>query len=200
MIITWATSPLFTLCSSTFLDNCEDIIMGTHKEGGATTFWSYSQNLPLSSNAIISWKFCYLLHKILRDGHKNVSSNCRIILTLPSCLYDLFFLCLPLFQPFLSWLWCIIYSSLSQMTYRVFEIPTDTAALWKTWEFSGWVAITIKLQLVKHGKWMCDNEFALIFAGTLAWSIRPHCCAVCQIPLPQNGIPCKGENIFVCGA
>ncbi|XP_077944878.1 huntingtin-interacting protein 1-related protein isoform X2 [Gasterosteus aculeatus] len=48
-----------------------NIIVGTHKEGGATTFWSYVLNLPLSSNSIISWKFCYLLHKVLRDGHRN---------------------------------------------------------------------------------------------------------------------------------
>ncbi|XP_021458580.2 huntingtin-interacting protein 1-related protein [Oncorhynchus mykiss] len=48
-----------------------NIIMGTHKEGGATTFWSFIINLPLSSNAIISWKFCYMLHKVLRDGHHN---------------------------------------------------------------------------------------------------------------------------------
>uniref|UniRef100_A0A3P9BKT5 Huntingtin interacting protein 1 related n=1 Tax=Maylandia zebra TaxID=106582 RepID=A0A3P9BKT5_9CICH len=49
-----------------------NIIMGTHKEGGATAFWSYVLNLPLSSNSIVSWKFCYLVHKILRDGHRNV--------------------------------------------------------------------------------------------------------------------------------
>ncbi|XP_047424954.1 huntingtin-interacting protein 1-related protein-like isoform X2 [Mugil cephalus] len=47
------------------------IILGTHKEGGATTFWSYVLNLPLSSNSMVSWKFCYLLHKVLRDGHRN---------------------------------------------------------------------------------------------------------------------------------
>uniref|UniRef100_A0A8C7LXX5 I/LWEQ domain-containing protein n=1 Tax=Oncorhynchus mykiss TaxID=8022 RepID=A0A8C7LXX5_ONCMY len=47
-------------------------ILSKH-EGGATTFWSFIINLPLSSNAIISWKFCYMLHKVLRDGHHNVS-------------------------------------------------------------------------------------------------------------------------------
>uniref|UniRef100_A0A3Q1FP33 Huntingtin interacting protein 1 related n=1 Tax=Acanthochromis polyacanthus TaxID=80966 RepID=A0A3Q1FP33_9TELE len=51
-----------------------NVIMGTHKEGGATTFWSYTLNLPLSSNSMVSWKFCYLLHKVLRDGHRNVNS------------------------------------------------------------------------------------------------------------------------------
>lgn len=48
-----------------------NIILGSHKEAGATTFWSYTSNLPLSSNSMVSWKFCYLLHKVLRDGHRN---------------------------------------------------------------------------------------------------------------------------------
>ncbi|XP_037835474.1 huntingtin-interacting protein 1-related protein isoform X2 [Kryptolebias marmoratus] len=52
-----------------------NIILGTHKEGGATTFWSYVLNLPLSSNSMVSWKFCYLLHKVLRDGHRNAVSD-----------------------------------------------------------------------------------------------------------------------------
>uniref|UniRef100_A0A669BZ41 Huntingtin-interacting protein 1-related protein n=1 Tax=Oreochromis niloticus TaxID=8128 RepID=A0A669BZ41_ORENI len=59
------------LVLGSLLDSCTYIIMGTHKEGGATTFWSYVLNLPLSSNSIVSWKFCYLVHKILRDGHRN---------------------------------------------------------------------------------------------------------------------------------
>uniref|UniRef100_A0AAQ5XRK6 I/LWEQ domain-containing protein n=1 Tax=Amphiprion ocellaris TaxID=80972 RepID=A0AAQ5XRK6_AMPOC len=58
-----------------FLDSCADVIMGTHKEGGATTFWSYTLNLPLSSNSMVSWKFCYLLHKVLRDGHRNAVAD-----------------------------------------------------------------------------------------------------------------------------
>uniref|UniRef100_A0A668AXT1 Huntingtin interacting protein 1 related n=1 Tax=Myripristis murdjan TaxID=586833 RepID=A0A668AXT1_9TELE len=61
----------YYFCLLSFLDNCDDIIMGSHKEGGATTFWSYILNLPLSSNSIISWKVCSLLHKVLRDGHPN---------------------------------------------------------------------------------------------------------------------------------
>ncbi|KAM6975925.1 huntingtin-interacting protein 1-related protein [Tautogolabrus adspersus] len=48
-----------------------NIIIGTYKEAGATTFWSYSLNLPLSSHSMVSWKFCYLLHKVLRGGHRN---------------------------------------------------------------------------------------------------------------------------------
>ncbi|XP_060740320.1 huntingtin interacting protein 1 related b isoform X2 [Tachysurus vachellii] len=52
------------------------IILGTHREKGAHTFWSYAIGLPLSSNAILSWKFCHVLHKVLRDGHPNTLQDC----------------------------------------------------------------------------------------------------------------------------
>uniref|UniRef100_A0A8C5JZ07 Huntingtin interacting protein 1 related n=1 Tax=Jaculus jaculus TaxID=51337 RepID=A0A8C5JZ07_JACJA len=53
------------------------IILGTHHEKGAFTFWSYAIGLPLPSSSILSWKFCHVLHKVLRDGHPNVSSGAR---------------------------------------------------------------------------------------------------------------------------
>ncbi|KAK7125373.1 hypothetical protein R3I93_020903 [Phoxinus phoxinus] len=53
------------------------IILGTHKEGGAVTFWSHAVSLPLSSNAILSWKFCHIVHKLLRDGHPNTLRDSR---------------------------------------------------------------------------------------------------------------------------
>ncbi|XP_042193422.1 huntingtin-interacting protein 1-related protein [Callorhinchus milii] len=52
------------------------IILGTHHEKGAFTFWSYAIGLPLSSSSIMSWKFCHVLHKLLRDGHPNVLQDC----------------------------------------------------------------------------------------------------------------------------
>lgn len=54
---------------------CAGIILGTHHEKGAFTFWSYAIGLPLPSSSILSWKFCHVLHKVLRDGHPNVSSG-----------------------------------------------------------------------------------------------------------------------------
>uniref|UniRef100_A0A8C4MDC8 Huntingtin interacting protein 1 n=1 Tax=Equus asinus asinus TaxID=83772 RepID=A0A8C4MDC8_EQUAS len=39
---------------------------------GAQTFWSVVNRLPLSSNAVLCWKFCHVFHKLLRDGHPNV--------------------------------------------------------------------------------------------------------------------------------
>uniref|UniRef100_A0A673KF54 Huntingtin-interacting protein 1-related protein-like n=1 Tax=Sinocyclocheilus rhinocerous TaxID=307959 RepID=A0A673KF54_9TELE len=59
------------------LNFCTDIILGTHKEGGAVTFWSHAVSLPLSSNAILSWKFCHMVHKLLRDGHPNTLRDSR---------------------------------------------------------------------------------------------------------------------------
>lgn len=52
------------------------IILGTHREKGAHTFWSYALGFPLQSNSILSWKFCNVLHKVLRDGHRNVLQDC----------------------------------------------------------------------------------------------------------------------------
>lgn len=52
------------------------IILGTHREKGAYTFWSYSLGFPLASSSILCWKFCHVLHKILRDGHRNVLQDC----------------------------------------------------------------------------------------------------------------------------
>ncbi|XP_012586458.1 PREDICTED: huntingtin-interacting protein 1-related protein isoform X2 [Condylura cristata] len=53
------------------------IILGTHHEKGAFTFWSYAIGLPLASSSILSWKFCHVLHKVLRDGHPHVLHDCQ---------------------------------------------------------------------------------------------------------------------------
>ncbi|GAA6221609.1 huntingtin-interacting protein 1 isoform X2 [Lates japonicus] len=47
-------------------------ILGTHHEKGGHTFWAAVNRLPLSSNAVLCWKFCHVFHKLLRDGHPNV--------------------------------------------------------------------------------------------------------------------------------
>uniref|UniRef100_A0A4X1UJ26 Huntingtin-interacting protein 1-related protein n=1 Tax=Sus scrofa TaxID=9823 RepID=A0A4X1UJ26_PIG len=55
-----------------FHDPSSPCILGTHHEKGAQTFWSVVNRLPLSSNAVLCWKFCHVFHKLLRDGHPNV--------------------------------------------------------------------------------------------------------------------------------
>lgn len=66
------------LVAFVFHDLPSPCILGTHHEKGAQTFWSVVNRLPLSSNAVLCWKFCHVFHKLLRDGHPNVSSwGCR---------------------------------------------------------------------------------------------------------------------------
>ena len=45
-------------------------ILGTYQEKGATAFWHVVRRLQLSTHAITCWKFCHVLHKLLRDGHE----------------------------------------------------------------------------------------------------------------------------------
>ncbi|XP_017780758.1 PREDICTED: huntingtin-interacting protein 1-related protein-like isoform X2 [Nicrophorus vespilloides] len=44
-------------------------IIGTFSQQGAQVFWSISVRLPCMDDMIVAWKFCYVLHKILREGH-----------------------------------------------------------------------------------------------------------------------------------
>lgn len=70
------------MCIQLALTALTGIILGTHHEKGAFTFWSYAIGLPLPSSAILSWKFCHVLHKVLRDGHPNVSVPSAVSLLL----------------------------------------------------------------------------------------------------------------------
>ncbi|MGH0140858.1 UNVERIFIED_CONTAM: hypothetical protein FKN15_072022 [Acipenser sinensis] len=61
------------LCTVVFLNGWPSpCILGTHHEKGALTFWAAVHRLPLSSNAVLCWKFCHVFHKLLRDGHHSV--------------------------------------------------------------------------------------------------------------------------------
>ncbi|XP_075220434.1 huntingtin-interacting protein 1-like isoform X2 [Lycorma delicatula] len=50
-------------------------ILGTFHEKSAETFWTCALRLPLQENRIVAWKFCHVLHKILREGHPLVIQN-----------------------------------------------------------------------------------------------------------------------------
>lgn len=47
-------------------------ILGTFHDKSSTIFWQCSSRLPLMENVIVAWKFCHVLHKILREGHPHV--------------------------------------------------------------------------------------------------------------------------------
>ncbi|XP_063921833.1 huntingtin-interacting protein 1 isoform X2 [Zophobas morio] len=44
-------------------------IIGTFHTQGATTFWAIALRLPAMDDRIVAWKFCHVVHKILREGH-----------------------------------------------------------------------------------------------------------------------------------
>ncbi|XP_021708106.1 huntingtin-interacting protein 1 isoform X4 [Aedes aegypti] len=46
-------------------------IIGTFHSKGGHAFWAIAIRQPIQDNRIVAWKFCHLLHKILREGHPN---------------------------------------------------------------------------------------------------------------------------------
>uniref|UniRef100_A0A1B0D7M7 Uncharacterized protein n=1 Tax=Phlebotomus papatasi TaxID=29031 RepID=A0A1B0D7M7_PHLPP len=50
-------------------------IIGTFHSGGAHSFWAIAVRQPLQENRITAWKFCHLLHKVLREGHPNACQH-----------------------------------------------------------------------------------------------------------------------------
>jgi huntingtin interacting protein 1 len=52
-------------------------ICQTHEAHSSALFWKLAAKLPLAANAISCWKFCYIVHKLLRDGHHSMSKDSR---------------------------------------------------------------------------------------------------------------------------
>jgi len=46
------------------------ILIGTHQEQSAAFFRNIVRRIGLEENPIVCWKFCHVLHKVLRDGHR----------------------------------------------------------------------------------------------------------------------------------
>lgn len=45
------------------------ITIGSYHSNGGHAFWTIAIRQPLQENRITAWKFCNVLHKLLRDGH-----------------------------------------------------------------------------------------------------------------------------------
>jgi huntingtin interacting protein 1 len=50
-------------------------IIATYHSNGGHTFWAIAIRQPLQDNRITAWKFCHVLHKILREGHQLVNQH-----------------------------------------------------------------------------------------------------------------------------
>ncbi|XP_075240311.1 huntington interacting protein related 1-like isoform X2 [Convolutriloba macropyga] len=47
-------------------------VMSTHRERGASTYWSIVSAMGLQSHDVTAYKFCLVTHNVLRDGHPAV--------------------------------------------------------------------------------------------------------------------------------
>lgn len=56
------------------------LIVGTYKQHSARIFWHCVTRFQLEKNPVLTWKFCHLLHKLIRDGHRQVPDD-----SLPYC-------------------------------------------------------------------------------------------------------------------
>lgn len=48
------------------------LIVGSHQERSSAVFWNAVNRIQLEKNPVMTWKFCHLLHKLIRDGHRKV--------------------------------------------------------------------------------------------------------------------------------
>jgi huntingtin interacting protein 1 len=50
-------------------------IIATYHSNGGHPFWAIAIRQPLQENRITAWKFCHVLHKLLREGHPLVPQH-----------------------------------------------------------------------------------------------------------------------------
>ena len=50
-------------------------VLASFEDRGAGLFWSLVSRLPLQADQVVCWKFCNVLHRLLREGHHQVISD-----------------------------------------------------------------------------------------------------------------------------
>lgn len=51
------------------------LLIGSYQAESGAFFWQYLPIVRLKENQVVCWKFCHVLHKMLRDGHRQVLIN-----------------------------------------------------------------------------------------------------------------------------
>ncbi|KAF8359329.1 hypothetical protein PRIPAC_94324, partial [Pristionchus pacificus] len=54
------------------LKHAQIVIHGTHQDQSASAFWGSTSTIALDKHPLVTWKFCHLLHALIRDGHGSV--------------------------------------------------------------------------------------------------------------------------------
>lgn len=53
------------------------LLIGSHQAQSGSFFWEYLPTIRLKENQIVCWKFCNVLHKMLREGHQQFLVSAR---------------------------------------------------------------------------------------------------------------------------
>ncbi|XP_061400123.1 LOW QUALITY PROTEIN: huntington interacting protein related 1 [Musca vetustissima] len=64
------------------MKHARSVIIATHRHKGAKMFWNIVTRQPLMEHRFTAWKFCHVLHKVLREGHENCLRHSQVHKTL----------------------------------------------------------------------------------------------------------------------
>ncbi|XP_055855780.1 huntingtin-interacting protein 1 [Episyrphus balteatus] len=59
------------------LKHARSAIISTHRTKETKSFWAVVTKQPLMENRFTAWKFCHLVHKVLREGHPSALKHSR---------------------------------------------------------------------------------------------------------------------------
>lgn len=59
------------------LKHARSAIISTHRTKETKSFWAVVMKQPLMENRFTAWKFCHLVHKVLREGHPSALKHSR---------------------------------------------------------------------------------------------------------------------------
>ena len=72
-------------------------LIATWRERGCNSFWKVIKQFPFLRSHIVGWKACFVIHRIFRDGHPDVSNGqlnnmymYRVWTSLSLCWKDVF--------------------------------------------------------------------------------------------------------------
>ncbi|XP_073830021.1 huntingtin interacting protein 1 [Musca autumnalis] len=64
------------------MKHARSVIIATHRYKGGKLFWNIVTRQPLMEHRFTAWKFCHVLHKVLREGHENCIRHSQVHKTL----------------------------------------------------------------------------------------------------------------------
>lgn len=122
-------------------NSCVDAILGTFQDNGGAMFWNIASKMPVQANPIVCWKFLQVIHKLMRDGHPNVSVTffvvLHVFLQIISCSKTVTEMERKPLEYFFSKSDLFVFIIFFLKFFRLFPTLINTAASSETWESYG---------------------------------------------------------------